>query len=71
MPGTFNQKTALAFAEENGWTETQGGKHNIKMEKAGCRPVTLPHHGGREWSKDLSARVRRQLLDPTRLDGSA
>jgi predicted RNA binding protein YcfA (HicA-like mRNA interferase family) len=68
MAGTLSQKTAKRLAEENGWTETQGGRHNIKMEKPGCRPVTLPHHGGKEWGKDLSARVRRQLLNPQRLD---
>jgi predicted RNA binding protein YcfA (HicA-like mRNA interferase family) len=67
MPKPLSQKTAKALAEKNGWTETAGGKHNVKMEKAGCRPVTLPHHGGKDWGKDLSARVRKQLLNPERL----
>jgi len=41
MAETLSQRTAKKLAEENGWTETQGGKHNVKMEKAGCRPVTF------------------------------
>ena len=68
MPKPLSQRKAKQLAEENGWTETQGGKHSVKMEKPGCRPVTLPHHGGKDWGKDLSARVRRQLLNPERLD---
>ncbi|MEX2102886.1 MAG: type II toxin-antitoxin system HicA family toxin [Gaiellaceae bacterium] len=68
MADILNQKSAKQLAEENGWSETQGGKHNVKMEKAGCRPVTLPHHGGKDYGKDLSARIRKQLLNPTRLD---
>lgn len=68
MAEILNQKSAKQLAEENGWSETQGGKHNVKMEKAGCRPVTLPHHGGKDYGKDLSARIRKQLLNPTRLD---
>lgn len=68
MADLLSQTTAKKFAEEIGWTETQGGKHSVKMEKPGCRPVTLPHHGGKQWGKDLSARVRKQLLHPQRLD---
>lgn len=55
MADVLSQKTARELALANGWVETQGGKHNVKMEKAGCRPVTLPHHGGKDWGKDLSA----------------
>lgn len=68
MAELLSQKTAKKLAEEHGWTETQGGKHAVKMEKPGCRPVTLPHHGGKQWGKDLSDRVRKQLLNPQRLD---
>jgi predicted RNase H-like HicB family nuclease len=31
--------------EANGWTETAGGKHVVKMTKPGHRPITLPHDG--------------------------
>lgn len=62
MADVLNQQSAKRLAVKNGWTETQGGKHNVKMEKPGYRPVTLPHHGGKDWGKDLSARIRKQLL---------
>jgi hypothetical protein len=39
---------------------TLGGKHNIKMEKPRCRPITLPHHRGAEYSRGLTAAIRRQ-----------
>jgi predicted RNA binding protein YcfA (HicA-like mRNA interferase family) len=67
MPNVLNQKAAQRLAEENGWCRTQGGKHNVKMEKPGFRPVTLPQHGGQDYGKDLSSRIRRQLLNPTPL----
>jgi predicted RNA binding protein YcfA (HicA-like mRNA interferase family) len=56
----MNQKSARKLLEENGWKETQGGKHNIKMEKAGCRPITLPMHGGEDYSKRLTAGILRE-----------
>jgi HicA toxin of bacterial toxin-antitoxin, len=59
----LNQKRAKKLAEENGCTETQGGKHGVKMEKQGCRPVTLPHHGGKDYGKGLSAAIKKQLLN--------
>jgi predicted RNA binding protein YcfA (HicA-like mRNA interferase family) len=46
--------------EQHGWTMTRGGKHVIKMEKPGRRPITLPHHHGETYSKGLSAAIRRQ-----------
>lgn len=67
MADILNQKSAQRLAQENGWSKTQGGKHNVKMEKEGFRPVTLPHHGGKDYGKDLSSRIRKQLLNPTRL----
>lgn len=30
---------------------TRGGKHVMKMEKAGERPITLPRHGGKTYGK--------------------
>jgi len=56
----MNQKSARKLLEKNGWTKTQGGKHNIKMEKAGQRPITLPMHHGEDYSKSLTARILRQ-----------
>ena len=46
LPTTLDQKSARKLLEAHGWTRTKGGKHVIKMEKQGKRPITLPKHGG-------------------------
>lgn len=46
MKGTLNQKKAIKLLKENGWTQARGGKHQVKMTKPGCRPITLPQHKG-------------------------
>lgn len=46
--------------EQNGWTETLGGKHDVKMTKPGHRPITLPQHGGGDYSRDLADRILRE-----------
>jgi predicted RNA binding protein YcfA (HicA-like mRNA interferase family) len=56
----LSQKTARKLLEENGWTCTQGGKHNIKMEREGERPITLPKHKGQTYGKGLSEAIRKQ-----------
>jgi len=66
----LNQKLAQKLALELGWEQEAGGKHVVKMVKPGCRPVTLPHHGGKDYGKGLSAAIRRQLMNPTKLGGS-
>jgi len=48
------------FLQDNGWTQTLGGKHVIKMIKPGERPITLPMHKGRDYSRGLSASILRQ-----------
>jgi predicted RNA binding protein YcfA (HicA-like mRNA interferase family) len=60
MPGPLNQKSAQTGLEAHGWTRTLGGKHVVKMVKPGCRPITLPHHGGKDYGKGLAAAIRRQ-----------
>jgi predicted RNA binding protein YcfA (HicA-like mRNA interferase family) len=60
MADVLNQKKARALLEANGWTCERGGKHVIKMTKAGKRPITLPHHHGRDYSPGLAAAIRRQ-----------
>jgi predicted RNA binding protein YcfA (HicA-like mRNA interferase family) len=59
-PRVLNQRTAKALLEADGWTETQGGKHSVKMTKDGHRPITLPHHGGGDYSRDLTAAILRE-----------
>jgi predicted RNA binding protein YcfA (HicA-like mRNA interferase family) len=60
FPKTLNQRTARKLLEEHGWARTKGGKHVIKMEKDGYRPITLPRHRGQEYSKDLTLAILRQ-----------
>jgi hypothetical protein len=45
-PKVLNQRSAKKLLEAHGWTETLGGKHVVKMEKLGRRPITLPHDKG-------------------------
>lgn len=56
----LNQKKAIKLLEQNGWTRSRGGKHVVKMTKQGERPITLPHHKGRDYSKGLTAAILRQ-----------
>jgi predicted RNA binding protein YcfA (HicA-like mRNA interferase family) len=56
----LNQKSAQKLLEANGWTKTKGGKHNIKMDKPGERPITLPKHKNEDYSKGLTAAIKRQ-----------
>jgi predicted RNA binding protein YcfA (HicA-like mRNA interferase family) len=60
LPKTISQKTGRTLLEGQGWTKTRGGKHNVKMEKEGERPITLPKHRGQEYSVDLTRRILKQ-----------
>jgi hypothetical protein len=60
---THNQRSMKRLFEAGGWTATTGGNHQVKMTKAGLRPVTLPHSKGRDYSWDLTARILRQFRE--------
>lgn len=60
LPKRLNQKLGIALLRSNGWTRTLGGKHVVKMEKPGHRPITLPHHKGATYSADLTNAILRQ-----------
>lgn len=60
MAKLLNQKAARKLLEQHGWTLTVGGKHVVKMEKEGNRPITLPRHRGQNYSKSLTAAILRQ-----------
>ena len=60
VPKTLDQRTAQKLLERNGWVRTIGGKHNVKMEKSGQRPITLPRHRGRQYSRALTRAILRQ-----------
>jgi predicted RNA binding protein YcfA (HicA-like mRNA interferase family) len=60
-PQRHNQKSMKKLLEQNGWTETRGGKHVIKMEKKGHRPITLPHDkGGGGYPQGLTTAILGQ-----------
>ena len=60
LPKVLNQQKAKKLLEKHGWVETLGGTHNAKMEKDGCRPITLPMHRGRDRSPALTDAMLRQ-----------
>jgi predicted RNA binding protein YcfA (HicA-like mRNA interferase family) len=66
LPRVLNQKTARALLESEGWTKTEGGKHQVKMEKAGCRPITLPDHKRRDYPVGMTRAILKEagLLVP-------
>jgi predicted RNA binding protein YcfA (HicA-like mRNA interferase family) len=56
-----NQRSLKRLLEANGWTQTMGGKHVVKMTKPGHRPITLPHDkGGGGYPPGLTAAILRQ-----------
>jgi predicted RNA binding protein YcfA (HicA-like mRNA interferase family) len=60
MKGTLNQKKAIKLLKEKGWTQARGGKHQVKMSKPGCRPITLPQHKGRDYPTGLAQAILKQ-----------
>ncbi|HZL48720.1 MAG TPA: type II toxin-antitoxin system HicA family toxin [Solirubrobacteraceae bacterium] len=56
----LNQKSARKLLREHGWIEMRGGKHAVKMEKPGQRPITLPMHKGRDYHRGLTRAILRQ-----------
>ena len=56
----MNQRQAQALLEEVGYVRTIGGKHAVKMEKQGRRPITLPRHRGSDYSPSLTASILKQ-----------
>ncbi len=58
MPMT--QKQWIKLLEKAGWRRETGGKHQVKMTKQGQRPITLPEHKRRAYSKGFEAELRRQ-----------
>jgi predicted RNA binding protein YcfA (HicA-like mRNA interferase family) len=56
----LNQRTAIMLLKDHGWEQQRGGKHSVKMTRAGDRPVTLPQHSGRDYGPGLTAAVLKQ-----------
>jgi predicted RNA binding protein YcfA (HicA-like mRNA interferase family) len=60
MRGTLTQKKAIKLLKEDGWVQVRGGKHQVKMTKPGKRPITLPHHKGRDYPAGLARAALKQ-----------
>jgi predicted RNA binding protein YcfA (HicA-like mRNA interferase family) len=56
----LSQKSAKKLLEEHGWTETKGGKHTVKMDRPGHRPITLPMHRGNDYGRKLTAAILKE-----------
>jgi predicted RNA binding protein YcfA (HicA-like mRNA interferase family) len=60
MSKRLSQKSARKLLEDHGWTCERGGKHVVKMVKAGAaRSITLPRHKGADYSAELTANILR------------
>lgn len=57
LPRTMTQREARSLLEANGWNCTLGGKHVVKMDKEGCRPITLPSHNGEAYGVSLTRSI--------------
>jgi predicted RNA binding protein YcfA (HicA-like mRNA interferase family) len=56
-----DQRSIRRLLEADGWIETAGGRHVVKMTKPGHRPITLPHDkGGGGYPIGLSMAIMRQ-----------
>jgi hypothetical protein len=61
MPKT--QKQWIKELQAEGWILERGGRHQTKMTKPGCRPITLPENKRRAYSRGFEARLRRELRE--------
>jgi len=59
-PSTLNQKSAIKLLQAHGWTKERGGKHQVKMTRVGCRPITLPDNRRRDYPKGLRDSILKQ-----------
>lgn len=60
LPKTMTQREAISLLKEHGWTQTLGGKHDVKMAKAEERPITLPSNHGEKYPKGLTLAILKQ-----------
>lgn len=60
LPRRLSQKTAKALLEAEGWVQALSGNHQIKMDKPGMRPITLPQHKGQDYAAGLTQAIYRQ-----------
>jgi predicted RNA binding protein YcfA (HicA-like mRNA interferase family) len=56
----YTQKQLKKRLKGEGWVNTGGGKHVIKMSKPGHRPITIPMCGGETLDVALSSSILKQ-----------
>ena len=54
------QKELIKKLKENEWTQSVGGKHQVKMTREGHRPVTIPEFKGETLPVGLSQAILKQ-----------
>ncbi|MDE3130752.1 MAG: hypothetical protein KGL16_06325 [Acidobacteriota bacterium] len=57
----MKQKQWIELMRREGWRQTPGGSHQVKMTMAGRRPITLPDNHRRAYSKGFEAQLRREI----------
>lgn len=60
LPKTMNQTEGVSLLEAYGWKKGEGGRHNVKMEKVGYRPIPLPACQGNQYSVEMTSRILKQ-----------
>ncbi len=56
----YTQKALIKKLKENGWEQGVGGKHQVKMNREGHRPVTIPEFKGETLPVGLSQAILKQ-----------
>lgn len=56
----YTQKELVRLLTANGWTAGTGGKHQVKMMKAGERPITIPDYKGQTLPVGLTQAILKQ-----------
>ncbi len=56
----LSQTSARDYLLKLGWMADVGGKHQVKMTKKGCRPITLPQNKGRDYPPGLRSAILRE-----------
>lgn len=60
-PKVLSQAAAIEYLLKLGWSQAVGGKHQVKMTKKGCRPITLPQNKGRDYPPGLRSAILREV----------
>jgi predicted RNA binding protein YcfA (HicA-like mRNA interferase family) len=56
----YTQKQLIKLLKEQGWEQSTGGKHQVKMTREGHRPVTIPEFKGETLPVGLSQAILKQ-----------